>query len=529
MIIMFVILDIMFVSIYIMSVFLTICHRCTFHLFTQEWNSIPRSHLSKESKLILQKLKKWIDTWIFNLDRENHFLDSMQKFKSVLKSEECDEIRAPVSKIIESLEVCTAKWAKCYKKKTFDLGHTTTSPGEASNSSLKRFCKGNMSSQSLSVSARTQRDHSVHMAKKRNTLIAKELDRVSADTFMEDQNIFSQFAQTNVYDVLDRSEEYVPMRIGKNKFLVCHKNTFSVPLNMENNDKFQYPRYSNVHLIVLNEDKKSLECETCKIQIRIGHPCTHICCVTKCVNAEMINPRYLKVFNSIQLGTDKDFKEILEKLKIEYQKFGNSTNIMSIYSEVTESMKIEQYEEWSDIHKSMFALHNMHIQNECLIRGSEIPSKYRNTGNKTDKNDIELSEDNYIQEFPYNEEIGEEFEALYSSPVKKKGLEEFDTSIYQFLQYKNQELLNLVQGTPEAETMLRERMNEIVSDLRKMQLKNGKTNFSQESTIVSSNMKQSTTPKNHNRTKRKHEMFSQPSSWKKRPQKKNARTKRASK
>ena len=220
---------------------------------------------------------------------------------------------------------------------------------------------------------------------------------------------------------------------------------------------------------------------------------------------------------------------LLEKLKIEYQKFGNSTNIMSIYYEVTESMKIEQYEEWSDIHKSMFALHNMHIQNECLIHGSEIPSKYRNTGNKTDKNDIELSEDNYIQEFPYNEEIGEEFEALYSSPVKKKGLEEFDTSIYQFLQYKNQELLNLVQGTPEAETMLRERMNEIVSDLRKMQLKNGKTNFSQESTIVSSNMKQSTTPKNHNRTKRKHEMFSQPSSWKKRPQKKNARTKRASK
>ncbi|GFH62118.1 hypothetical protein CTEN210_18594 [Chaetoceros tenuissimus] len=192
-------------------------YRCTFHLFTQEWNSIPRGHLSNESKIILQKLKRWIDTWIFNLDREKHFLVSMEKFKSVLQSKECDEIRAPVLKIIESLEVSTAKWAKCYKKESFDLGHTTTSPGEASNSSLKRFCKGNMSSQSLSGSARTQRDHSKFIHKKRNYLVAKEIDKNSADNFMEEQNMFTQFLQDSVFDAKDRASEYVPMRIEKFK------------------------------------------------------------------------------------------------------------------------------------------------------------------------------------------------------------------------------------------------------------------------------------------------------------------------
>ena len=52
----------------------TSLRRCSFHLFTQEWASLPKSHLNDDQKCVLSLIKEWIDSWIFHIDRKSLLL-----------------------------------------------------------------------------------------------------------------------------------------------------------------------------------------------------------------------------------------------------------------------------------------------------------------------------------------------------------------------------------------------------------------------------------------------------------------------
>lgn len=90
---------------YIILTFLV--QRCTWHLFTQEWNSIPRKDLSDDQKNVLKEMKRWIDSWITNVEHEYQFDHSFQSFKSHLRG--CREVLGlatykRVRKIVDSME-----------------------------------------------------------------------------------------------------------------------------------------------------------------------------------------------------------------------------------------------------------------------------------------------------------------------------------------------------------------------------------------------------------------------------------------
>ena len=163
--------------------------RCTFHIFTQEWRSIPRNLLGLEDLRILVCLKNWVNSWIFSLSKPEQFQDSFSKFKTLLETKKCEKVRQYVEPIILSMEVSSAKWAYCYKKPKMDLMHCTTSPGESANSSLKRFDKGNMSKKSLQRSSELQRNHSTALQNKREAAASVELLSNTTDEVMIDQNM----------------------------------------------------------------------------------------------------------------------------------------------------------------------------------------------------------------------------------------------------------------------------------------------------------------------------------------------------
>ena len=59
--------------------------------------------------------------------------------------------------IVERMDCCSTRWARCYKKHLLDLEQSTSSIGESSNSSLKGSVKkGSMAAMKLSKSADTQ-------------------------------------------------------------------------------------------------------------------------------------------------------------------------------------------------------------------------------------------------------------------------------------------------------------------------------------------------------------------------------------
>jgi len=58
--------------------------RCIFHLHTQEWSSIPRKGIDHVERNCLILPKEWVDSWIFEIGREEHYKDSLKNFKEVV-------------------------------------------------------------------------------------------------------------------------------------------------------------------------------------------------------------------------------------------------------------------------------------------------------------------------------------------------------------------------------------------------------------------------------------------------------------
>ena len=158
--------------------------RCIFHLHTQEWSSIPRKGIDQVEKNCLILLKEWVDSWIFEIDREEQYKDSLKKFKEVVikHSSKMKKTVPHVMTIVNSLEKSDTYWAKCYKKCSLDMEQATSSPGESMNSSMKRQDKGNMSKKNLQKSSDSMLGHSKYLETKRKAVAAGELNKKKGKT-----------------------------------------------------------------------------------------------------------------------------------------------------------------------------------------------------------------------------------------------------------------------------------------------------------------------------------------------------------
>mmetsp|Transcript_2524 Transcript_2524/g.2829 ORF Transcript_2524/g.2829 Transcript_2524/m.2829 type:complete len:364 (+) Transcript_2524:2-1093(+) len=195
--------------------------RCSFHLFTQEWMSIPRNHLSDEARKHLDFLKRWIDSWITNIDKEYQFLDSLQKFYDHIKSDHVTKMFSKtrntanmtvlgiVMKLVKNMEMSSTKWAKCYKTSAMDLEQTTSSIGESANGSLKNFDNGKLASKTIATSAGSQILHSNHLNKKRDDSLAKDMNTTAGNQFMEQQDLLLKFGQELAFGLEKRKDQYI--------------------------------------------------------------------------------------------------------------------------------------------------------------------------------------------------------------------------------------------------------------------------------------------------------------------------------
>ena len=102
-------------------------------------------------------MKHWIDSWVKDIEHEYQFIHSFKELEKYAKKEKKTigiQTYKCVMTILERMDCCTSKWARCYKKNLLDLEQSTSSIGESSNSSLKGSVKkGSMAAMKLSKSA----------------------------------------------------------------------------------------------------------------------------------------------------------------------------------------------------------------------------------------------------------------------------------------------------------------------------------------------------------------------------------------
>lgn len=102
---------------------------------------ISVSKHSDEVKAVYEKAKKWIDTWINDINHEYQLKHSMQMFENFIARNEKKHgtVILPLKEHYSSLKNIMSRIALAYKGDKMDLGHMTSSIGESSNKSMKYF------------------------------------------------------------------------------------------------------------------------------------------------------------------------------------------------------------------------------------------------------------------------------------------------------------------------------------------------------------------------------------------------------
>ena len=166
-------------------------YRCVFHIFTQEWLSLPTSKLSDTEKRQLKLIKDWVDSWTFNIELPEQFNDSVERLKSILFGNQNrffnTTLTNKIKTMFDSLAVSESSWARCYKQPTMDLDHSTSSPGESTNASMKGFGTGSMSQKSLKKSSDHMIKHSASLENKRAQSVASNITTVQSHQFIIEQ------------------------------------------------------------------------------------------------------------------------------------------------------------------------------------------------------------------------------------------------------------------------------------------------------------------------------------------------------
>lgn len=388
-------------TIYIMSyIILTfLVQRCTWHLFTQEWNSIPRKDLSDDQKNVLKEMKRWIDSWITNVEHEYQFDHSFQSFKSHLRG--CREVLGlatykRVRKIVDSMECCSTKWAKCFKAQVLDLEQTTSSIGESANASMKRFERtSTMASRKLATSAETQIKHSNHLEDKRMNHIANDMNMNCHNVFMTDQNLLTSYCQTIFKRSHDRISHYHCVRDGEFEWLLCHKNTFVLNDNLSISQlRIGQPKYANVHRVVGDRDRKILTCRSHKTRARLGIPCTCVMAVLPFCDASLVNPRYVKLYNSWLYDSDPKVKTSIDALLSgERSMEPNHCNISNMLDHIPPYIGVVYGPDTSEaIYNKMKILEQMHMRKQIHLRGEDPPEEHLNSTGSVASSNVSFDE-----------------------------------------------------------------------------------------------------------------------------------------
>jgi len=480
-------------------------------LFTQEWASIPRSKITAAAKTHLNVLKEWIDTWIFTLEHEYQFLDSLKQFNDNLESSRKilgSATLQRVEDIVNIMESISTKWAKCYKKAVMDLEHTTSSIGESMNSSMKKFAKGPMAATNLTTSAATAINHSKHLDEKREQRIAFDLNLVRVNTFMEQQNVLTSYSQLCAQDLFIQRAHYFCVRDRPNELLICHKNTFYTS-DLEPLRQLQVgfcPKYSNVHRVVFNEDGSLIMCTSCKKKARKGIPCIHVMVALQFCHPKMFHPRYLKAYNSWMYDTQKGMRRSLDGLREQHKLHPNSCDISAVYTQLDFSGIEYRNGCTSEIYLKMLALERMHNLKQVLYRGSNPPAEYFEmirddtmsfaSGNCEDDSDGGS----------FCEDIGNEdgADARVSAAGDQQKKDEHDVGMFSYLESFSKDMLKVVDGHPDLKKKYQSKLDTLLLEATDECNRAMNIEFSQDSAMISIAAETEKSP-HRTRYKRRHE------------------------
>ena len=379
-------------------------NRCTYHLFTQKWQKHVSGRAATEiGNGTLVTLKKWIDTWICEIDNEYEFTDSVNRFQkhiSSLRQSLGDRTYNELQKLWNtSMEPCTTKWARCYRTDKMDIEHTTSSIGESMNSSLKGHSKKKMGAMTIDNSSENMLLHSKKLDHKRTGRNARQLNTVAKESSVATHGFLTNFSLVSAEYMSKRKHKYYAARRSASSFLVMHVNAMSTSYNSALCE-FIIPKYSNVFEVTVQEGGKTCKC-TCGAKARNGMPCIHMYVVMGEISAQMFHPRWYKSYNSHLYDTDERIRTSLQDLRCWHEENPQLCKIEGIWldSEFTEIEYMNGAN--AEILKAMEGLERMHKAKECLIRGKHIPGKFvkdyqQNTSELTDDQpsfDVEIDYD----------------------------------------------------------------------------------------------------------------------------------------
>ena len=408
-------------------------------------------------------LKHWIDTWIFDLNHEYQYLHSFKRFEIHLK-ENKDVFGTAVHKrikdIIVRMDGCSLKWAKCYKHGKLDLEHPTSSIGESSNSSMKKFDKTKrMSSRTIQSSASTQRNHSNHLHTQRTELIATDLNKVTCDIFMQDQNLLTTSCQHEAKGMFALIGNYDWIRDTATSWLVSHKNTFQI----KSADSLLYlhlPKYSNTYRVVMNESHTKIWCKGCKKKARKGIPCVHVMVALQCCHAKMFHPRYLKAYNSWMYDENSGIRKSIDNL-ICQQKMDVSASDISMIS-LPDFLSIQNSPGLAqETISNMEGAERMFNAGKFIIRGQPIPSNFAigSTGNDYS---YQICDDESDSDSDNTAQYGDEHDFDATRSKKKKLKNGDNTEMYSFLQSFTKDVGKAVEGNGKRQGELKRELDQLL-------------------------------------------------------------------
>ena len=431
--------------------------------------------------MLIEIFQDWINTWIFTIEREHQYLDSVRRFKIKLKDERealGPNVHDGIKQICSILEENSTKWAKCYKKSVLDIEQCTSSIGESANSSLKRFDKSrSMAQKSLATSASTQIRHSEHLEGKRQSIAATSLNTSLVMQFMKDQSLLTIHCQKMANDIYVRKHHYLWVRDRANSWLVCHRNTFA--LNDEENIlRLMISRYSNVHRVSIvnpspNTSKTYIHCESCKKRARMGIPCPHVTSVLGFMHAQMFHPIYLASYNSWVYENNDDLKGPIKQLLDENDSFPAYCDVTGIL-DLTEFIGIE-YSGGANIelYKKMRSLETMHFNKKPLLRGLTPEDIELENENNLSNNDTIETQFDCVVEHDFDHDIGEEVtdnRKQKKQKVTEKSEREVETHLYSVINSWAKDILKVTNDSKERMVEIEKMLNKTLADEKRRQL-----------------------------------------------------------
>jgi len=381
-----------------------------------------------------------------------------------------------------------------------DLCHSTTSPGESSNSSMKRFGTAPMSLKGLRSSAEHMLSHSNQVEQRRNEVVANDLNTTAANVFIKAQSTLSSHCVKFAATMDLRKHHYYWVRDRPLEWLVCHVNTFK-----ENSDfplteiQLHHPRYSNVYRVVMSENKKYMYCSSCKIKPRKGMPCVHILSIINSFHAQMFHPRYLLAYNSWIYDKNAHVRSCVDTMKHHAKSHPRSCLVEGHFS--PKEFELFEYGNGAckSLYNDMVGLEKMHADGVALLRGEELAKKYKISDNHEEEMDWEEDDD-------FDETVGvEECVQLRPTKKKKKSKGEKNLSTYKFLSENfSKDAMKEVTDDDELQTELIDACNKLVLEFKGKRISRMNIVVPSSSKLVSSSA-ETEISRSHARLKRGHE------------------------